>query len=124
MKRSRSGARSGAKKPRVQPKFRYELVRFDQHGDLHALNNEEMAAFKSKNPAFANKWMTPASENTEEVTWQSECRKVLDGIMVGAPRSRLPPLPRVADACRTRFPASAVTRCGQTSLPTVGPMPS
>jgi len=80
MKRSRSGSRSGVKKPATTTKFRYELVRYNEHGELFDLNEQELAAFKSKHPQFASQYLEKPPEETE-VTWQSQCGRMLESLM-------------------------------------------
>ena len=80
MKRSRSGSRSGAKKPATTTKFRYELVRYNEHGELFDLNEQELAAFKGKHPQFASQYLDKPPEE-KEMTWQSQCGRMLESLM-------------------------------------------
>ena len=77
--------------PGQNPKFKYELVRYSQQGDLTSLSEEELAEFKSANAGFVAKWLTDAG--AEDATWDSQCRHVLDTIMA-SPARRLEPRAR------------------------------
>ena len=81
MRKSRSGSRSGTKKPTSTTKFRYEIVRFNEHGELYDLSEQELEGFKSKHPQFAAQWLSPQQEDTTEATWQSLCGRMFEGLM-------------------------------------------
>ena len=90
--------------PGQNPKFKYELVRYSQQGDLTSLSEEELAEFKRANAGFVAKWLTDAG--AEDATWDSQCRHVLDTIMARPaaprrldPRAR-PPTPPTPLLCR------------------------
>jgi hypothetical protein len=72
--------------PGQNPKFKYELVRYSQQGDLTSLSEEELAEFKSANAGFVAKWLTDAG--AEDATWEAQCKHVLDTVMArpAAPR--------------------------------------
>ena len=76
--------------PGQNPKFKYELVRYSQQGDLTSLSEEELAEFKSANAGFVAKWLTDAG--AEDATWEAQCKHVLDTVMArpAAPRLQEP----------------------------------
>ena len=83
MKRSRSSSGGARKKQQQQTKFRYELVRYNEKGELFDLTAEELQAFKERNASFVSKWMAGSGE--EDTSWQAQCRRVLEYIMVRPP---------------------------------------
>ena len=96
MKRRQSGSGGARKKAQAQTKFKYELVRYNENGELFDLSEQEMEAFKSKNAAFVARWM--AETGDEEATWQSQCRRCLEYIMVRARHRRAREILRAAIA--------------------------
>jgi hypothetical protein len=56
--------------PGQNPKFKYELVRYSQQGDLTSLSEEELAEFKSANAGFVAKWLTDAG--AEDARWEAQ----------------------------------------------------
>ena len=79
-------------------KFKYELVRYTQEGNLTSLSEEELAEFKSAHAGFVAKWLTDAS--AEDAPWDVQCKSVLDTLMARpaaprrhAPRRHAPPRP-------------------------------
>jgi hypothetical protein len=87
MKRSRSSSGGARKKQQQQTKFRYELVRYNEKGELFDLTAEELQAFKERNASFVSKWMAGSGE--EDTSWQAQCRRVLEYIMVRPPTPSL-----------------------------------
>ena len=82
----------------ANPKFKYELVRYTQEGNLISLSEEELAEFKSAHAGFVTKWLTDAS--AEDAPWDVQCKSVLDTLMARpaaprrhAPRRHAPPRP-------------------------------
>lgn len=87
-RRQSSGVRK--KQAGANPKFKYELVRCTQEGNLISLSEEELAEFKSAHAGFVAKWLTDAS--AEDAPWDVQCKSVLDTLMVrpAAPRRHAP----------------------------------
>ena len=95
--------------PGQNPKFKYELVRYSDHGDLTSLSEEELAEFKGANAGFVAKWLTDVG--AEGATWEMQCRHVLDTVMARPaatrrhePRTR-PPTPPTPPSPRVPFPS-------------------
>ena len=100
----------------ANPKFKYELVRYTQEGNLISLSEEELAEFKSAHAGFVTKWLTDAS--AEDAPWDLQCKSVLDNLMArpAAPRRHAPP-PRPTAPAHPQRLNDAAPLCGRnTSL--------
>ena len=82
----------------ANPKFKYELVRYTQEGNLTSLSEEELAEFKSAHTGFVTKWLTDAS--AEDAPWDVQCKSVLDTLMAR------PATPHAATRHRARPPTA------------------
>ena len=110
MSTKRRQSASGGARKKLQghsSKFRYELVRYSEHGDLCDLTEEELLEFKSNNASFVAKYLTDSG--AADATWQSQCRRVLESIMV---RSAAPPR-HDTGACPPAHPPLALRAAGE-----------